>query len=355
MPGTVYKRGDIWWFSFYYKGKKLRQSAKTTKKREAENLLSYYLGQVARGEFTGFEREKSLTLAELLTLSLDEAEMRGLRDVYHMRFRAEHLKAFFKDAPIEAITEQAIARYVAHRRTQAIARSTINRELAVLRGALRLAKKRKLIKELPDVVRFPEDNVRMVFFNAADFAKFTAHLPDVLQDMVRFAYLTGWRKGQIATLQWSDIDGEVIRLTGETVKTKSVQVLALAGELAEIIQRRRAAQNGPWVFHRDGNLIRDFRSAWKAALKKAGVKDYHFHDFRRTATRNMALAGVPEKHIMQVTGHKTTAMLHRYNITVEQDTHNTLMRTQEFLQRAQSSHREQIGENVEKKVTDISP
>jgi integrase len=187
----------------------------------------------------------------------------------------------------------------------------------VLRGALRLAKKQKLVKEVPDVVRFPEDNVRMVFFHAADFAKFTAHLPDVLQDMVRFAYLTGWRKGQIVALQWSDIDGEVIRLTGETVKTKSVQVLALAGELGEIVQRRRDVQNGPWVFHRNGNPIRDFRSVWKAALKKAGVKAYHFHDFRRTATRNMVLAGVPEKHIMQVTGHKTTAMLHRYNITVE--------------------------------------
>jgi hypothetical protein len=96
MPGAVYKRGDIWWFSFYYKGKKLRQGAKTTKKREAENLLSYYLGQVARGEFTAFEREKFLTFAELLTLSLDDADTRGLRDIYHMRFRATHLKAFSK-------------------------------------------------------------------------------------------------------------------------------------------------------------------------------------------------------------------------------------------------------------------
>jgi integrase len=164
--------------------------------------------------------------------------------------------------------------------------------------------------------------------------------------MVLFAYLTGWRKGQITSLQWSDIDGEVIRLSGETVKTKNVQVLSLAGELAEVIERRRSVQNGPWVFHRDSRPIRDFRTAWESALAKAGVKGYIFHDFRRTATRNMALAGVPEKHIMQVTGHKTTAMIHRYNITVEQDTHNTLTRTQEFLKRAQSSH---IGETGEKR------
>jgi integrase len=78
-----------------------------------------------------------------------------------------------------------------------------------------------------------------------------------------------------------------------------------------------------------------FRGAWERALTEAGVEDYHFHDFRRTATRNMALAGVPparEKHIMQVTGHKTRHMIDRYNITVERDTENTLAQTQAYLE-----------------------
>ena len=110
-------------------------------------------------------------------------------------------------------------------------------------------------------------------------------------------------------------------------------MLSLVGDLAEIIARRRRARHpdAPWVFHRDGRPIRDFRLAWKTALAKAGVTNYHFHDFRRTATRNMALAQVPEKHIMQVTGHKTRHMIDRYNITVEQDTHHTMVQTQTYL------------------------
>jgi len=66
---------------------------------------------------------------------------------------------------------------------------------------------------------------------------------------------------------------------------------------------------------------------------KAGVTDYKFHDFRRTGARNMILAGVPEKHVMQVTGHKTRHMLDRYNIKVERDTHNTLAQTQAYLEK----------------------
>ena len=54
MPGRVFKRGEIYWIAFYCKGTEYRLSAKTEKKRTAEEFLSFYLGQVARGEFQGF-------------------------------------------------------------------------------------------------------------------------------------------------------------------------------------------------------------------------------------------------------------------------------------------------------------
>jgi integrase len=262
MPGMVYKRGDIWWYSFYYKGKKYRASAKTEKKREAEKILAHYLGQLVRGEFQGFQHDQILTIDNLLTLALDEAEMKELRDIYHMRFRAKHLTKFFgKDYAVEAITEAALARYVASRRKQGIKLSTVNRELSLLRSALRLAKKRKLIKDMPEIDRFQEHNVRMVFFEHDVYEAVRSHISEVLQDMMRFAYLTGWRKGQIARLEWRNVQDGVIRLSGKTVKHKDVQVLSLAGELAAIIERRQAARNGPWVFHRSARPIRDFREA----------------------------------------------------------------------------------------------
>ena len=92
MPGRVFRRGNIYWIALYSKGNEYRTSAKTERKRKAEKLRAFYLSQVARGEFQGFQPGKILTLNDLLTLALDEAEVKALRDVYHMRFRAEHLK-----------------------------------------------------------------------------------------------------------------------------------------------------------------------------------------------------------------------------------------------------------------------
>src|SRR5215813_2474437 len=106
MPGRVFKRNEVYWIAFYCRGKEYRTSAKTARKRKAEELLAFYLGQVARGEFQGLQQEKALTLSDLFTLVLDDAEVRALRDVYHMRFRAAHLQQFFgAETPVEAITE----------------------------------------------------------------------------------------------------------------------------------------------------------------------------------------------------------------------------------------------------------
>jgi hypothetical protein len=57
--GRVFKRGEIYHIAFSYKGREYRRSANTKSKREAESILAYWLGTIARGAFHGFEEVRS--------------------------------------------------------------------------------------------------------------------------------------------------------------------------------------------------------------------------------------------------------------------------------------------------------
>jgi integrase len=183
-----------------------------------------------------------------------------------------------------------------------------------------------------------------------EFRTVIEHLPDYLKDFALFAYLTGWRKGETASLRWEDVDGDVIRLRSEHSKNREGRTVPLVGELAELIERRKAARrvekNGTvmlseFVFHRDGKPIGS-RKAWATACKFANVPGRLFHDLRRCAVRNMVRAGVPTDVARSISGHKTASIFSRYNIVAEDQKRDALERTQSYLREAIEQRRQRV-------------
>ena len=152
-----------------------------------------------------------------------------------------------------------------------------------------------------------------------------------------FAYLTGWRiPSEVLPLKWGQVDrkAKTIRLDPGTTKNAEGRTLPydLLPDLCTVIDNQWTAHERllaadaicPLVFHRQGDPIKEFRSAWQTACEAAGVPGKIPHDFRRTAVRNLVRAGVPEHSAMKITGHKTRSVFDRYDIVNEADVRESL-------------------------------
>lgn len=339
--GRIFKRGEIFWIAYSHRAKEYRESSGSTRESQARRLLKNRLGEIQGNKFVGPSQER-LLFSELLDGLLLDYRNNGRKSLATIEFRLKAIRDAFGLDRAMHVTEARIERYKAERLAEGKAPATVNRELAAIRRAFRLGVKQKRITTAPAIEFLREQNVRQGFFERADFHTVMAHLPADLQDFASFAYLTAWRRGEIASLTWPDVDrnGRVIRLRPEASKNNKGRLIALEGELWDMIERRWAARQivtpeggriVPWVFHRAGRPIRDIRGAWKSACAKAGVTGRLFHDLRRSGVRAMIRAGVPERVAMEISGHRTRAVFDRYNITSERDIREAVQKTQAYI------------------------
>jgi integrase len=220
--------------------------------------------------------------------------------------------------------------YSSEKLIKGAANATINRELAALKRMLNLGARQTppKVDRVPHIPMLKENNTRKGFFEHGDFLAFRDALPAYLKGFVTFGYKTGWRVSEIAGLTWSHIDLEnsIVRLEAGETKNNEARTVYLDNELQEIFQqqweaRKQAKKLLPYVFpnHDGSDKIKQFRKTWKKACDNAGIGHKLFHDFRRTAVRNMVRSGVPEGVAMRVSGHRTRSVFERYNIVNDAD------------------------------------
>ena len=153
-------------------------------------------------------------------------------------------------------------------------------------------------------------------------------LPEPLRPIVKFAYATDWRTpSEVLPLEGRNVDwiGRCVRLDPGTTKNGEGRTFPFTAEIEQILtdqlaiheQMKKAERVVPFVFHRDGERIREFRTAWKNACKAAGCPGKLIHDLRRSAVRTFERAGVPRSVAMSIVGHKTESIYRRYAIVDE--------------------------------------
>lgn len=322
----------VWWLDYSLGGTRHRESSGTTSKREAFDLLRERIGLRKDGKLKG--RPDRVTLADLKSGLATHYQLEGNASWQRASQAFAHLEAFFGvDAKVAELTRSHIRAYQKARLEAGAARNTIRYETGVLSAALGVAAENEILAAIPAIPTLPEGEKRSGFFESADFAALILALPSDIAAVVRFARMTGWRRGEVTGLQWAQVEwddehypGEhdepvpglnaCIRISHEQTKGEDAREFPLAGavELRDLLLDRWRQRSGLLVFHRNGKPVGDFRKVWARACKAAGVPGRLFHDLRRTAARDFRRAGVSEGEIMRLCGWKTRDMFDRYNI-----------------------------------------
>ena len=271
------RRSPFWWCEYYLHGEEFRESTKETDEKRALKYLKRRLKEVGADQigarrFVGPRAERIKIACEVtdpaarkqndcdcLACALERHLLLGgkkkkprldgklspqdysILKRLHQDFAGKLATRIGAD-DVDAYIEDQLSEY---------APSSVNRVTQYLGQAYNLAitRKRLVSDNKPDIRKLSEkDNVRQGFFERPEFLLVKPALPEYLQDLAHFGYVCGMRSGEIKSLEWATTDSESIRLRAIDAKTGKPRSVPIEGEVAEIIERRRAAQSAPWIF-----------------------------------------------------------------------------------------------------------
>lgn len=130
---------------------------------------------------------------------------------------------------------------------------------------------------------------------------------------------TGARQSEIMSMRYNQVDFKRKVITLHETKNGERRALPLVGEAFDLLKQRAKVRDlkddrvfPPTAKAKKANCL-DLRQPWEAALKAAGIADFHWHDLRHTAASYLAMSGVSLVEIAKVLGHRTLAMVARYS------------------------------------------
>ena len=336
----VGKRGTTWYIDYFIgKGSTRRRVREAIGHKKTDAVARYAKIMAAKRENRLFDVKKEYTATFDELLARYRETFKHQRSFGSKQCRLAHLEKHFtgkvlteislydleqfrnrlKAIPVKAGIEKVPrgkkvrAFFLKPQRERSVA--DVNRTLSVLRHLLSKAVEWDMLEHSPfrkvKGLFYKENNKRLRFLTKEESERLLQNCKDYLHPIVITALNTGMRKGEILSLKWAQIRNGFIYLT--TTKTNEPRQIPINKTLQALFQSLPRHIKSDFVFcDRNGKPFGDIKKSFNAALKKAGIVDFHFHDLRHTFASWMVMRGASLKAVAEILGHSDIATTQRY-------------------------------------------
>ncbi len=242
-------------------------------------------------------------------------ETKKLRTWKDREFHLQTLKAYFKDKTLNQITSKDIDEFKQFR-LQSIKVASVNRELATLRHIYNLARRwKKFYGENPVSVSglMPEDNKRDRVLSIEEEKRLLDNSALHLRPIILTSLHSGLRKGELLSLQWVnvDFDNNIFIIKPSYNKSKKLKKVPINSYLRTILLelKLRNSRKSEYVFLGDDDKpVKDIKTAFNNACKRASIDDFKFHDLRHTSGTRLLESEVGIELISKILGHSSVEL-----------------------------------------------
>jgi integrase len=321
----------------HWTDRKIEPPAGYFTKTTARAWLDETLAKARRGELPGMVRTGT-TFAVACDDWLDYKRDRKIKlstqiDYEHMvdRMKKVFSEKFGDKVRLEEVTPEMVEGFRDALVAEDLSDRTVNKYLTVLHGLFVWAQRRYKLPANPvaNVERRPHAKRGNIDVFSREEVLALVRVATSKQDGTIYltAAFTGLRLGELLALRWRDVDftNSAIHVRQsftngrvDTPKSGQERTVPMAEEVAEALaalsQRDEFRADDDLVFcgvkggHLSGHKLRD---RYKAAIKKAGLRDLRFHDLRHTFGSH-AIRTADSREVMEWMGHQDLATTQRY-------------------------------------------
>ena len=274
-----------------------RVSTGTADRGRADAALARYVAEQGRRE--GPRTGDDVTIGEVLDW-YGEGHARGVKAPERIGYSIKALRPWFGPARVSTINRSTCEAYMRHR---GVANDTVRTELAHLNAAINWCKDEgRLVTDVRATLP-PKAAPRDRWLTRDEVAKLLRACRRRSPHLARFvlcAVYTGRRSAALRSLQfmpnmqggWIDTERGVLYglAEGETATRKRKPPAPVPPRLLAHL-RRWEANGARWVVEHNGKPVGSIKTAWRSALREAGIEHCSPHDLRRTCATWMMQNG----------------------------------------------------------------